>query len=587
MEKILQLDSDYIDKEQYPFGTEFTIEVNGTPPTDTKNDVRSLYFCPGIIAYRWIWIGNSSLELYSDVPRNAVNVLFYSLTQELVVLDFSDTHAPPNIIQRQGYDKYVAAVTNRNDYFVGCIFVYAGQASLIVSYNGNDHYARLNNRMNFSTSCFSCRTNVGYIVNPTYAYKNNMLVLESTKLLPQTKNELLLVKGLNKNLKIENPRLQQIYSIKEFTFQFRNVILDRDLCPCFDANDLFLVRPASTFKRNIVKVRPQKFRSKGILEFQIIEHGIGYMLGEELLIPGILENAVVKVVDINASGGILNLELIQPGNRFECSVYTLDNRGAKIRIISLYPYFEVNTENETSEPNYLLFFPEYSIWLDIEYFLVKRFYKSIVYFYANALTIISLNKPENYYRFIYEDQDTVLVEFIPYESVFPNVVVPLISYHQPVCYQIEIVSISLPNLPVCGVNLLLANFPYVLVTLTNSTNGSSENRGLLITNNPHATYSNFICPIANIRNPDIVKYVVVNSSQIMTFKFSPTDNLRFRVELPNGKLLRYNSTIKDNLQCDVTLPINRIYEGGVNVKKVYSIGNKLSVSAVFSLKLLT
>jgi hypothetical protein len=136
---------------------------------------------------------------------------------------------------------------------------------------------------------------------------------------------------------------------------------------------------------------------------------------------------------------------------------------------------------------------------------------------------------------------------------------------------------------VCGFNLLLADFPYVLVTIANSTNPSGENRGLLITNNPNAVLSNFICPIANIRNPDIVKFVVVNSSQKMIFKFNPTDNLRFEVNLPNGQLLKYNTT-QSVSTCDRAIPLNDDLFS--NIKHVYPV-NAQNVSAVFSLKLLS
>jgi hypothetical protein len=101
---------------------------------------------------------------------------------------------------------------------------------------------------------------------------------------------------------------------------------------------------------------------------------------------------------------------------------------------------------------------------------------------------------------------------------------------------------------VCGFNILLADFPFVLVTLVNKNSAGGENIGTLISNIPsNASPANFVCPIANIRNPDIIKFVVVSSNQVVNFRFTPNNTIFFRVSLPNGDLLKYNAYDNSNI----------------------------------------
>jgi hypothetical protein len=195
------------------------------------------------------------------------------------------------------------------------------------------------------------------------------------------------------------------------------------------------------------------------------------------------------------------------------------------------------------DTNFVVFFPNFLIWDNVVYFLVVGVYLHIIYFDADVSMVDNLNNPEFYYN-LTDISGASYCEFVPYSTYFPNLNVPLVTYNQPVCYEVRIISISMPNLPVCGYDLLLSDFPYVLVTFTNFTSGSGENTGLIISNNQNAAPATFVCPIANINNPDIVKYVVVNSYQRMTFKFSPTDSIRFKITLPNGKLLQFK-----NIEC--------------------------------------
>jgi hypothetical protein len=94
---------------------------------------------------------------------------------------------------------------------------------------------------------------------------------------------------------------------------------------------------------------------------------------------------------------------------------------------------------------------------------------------------------------------------------------------------------------VCGFDVLLSDIPYILVTLVNVNTPNNDSYGTLVSNNPSSFSAQFVCPIANIRNPNLVKFVVVSSNQKTLFKFTPRNSLKFRVTLPNGELLQYNN----------------------------------------------
>jgi hypothetical protein len=187
---------------------------------------------------------------------------------------------------------------------------------------------------------------------------------------------------------------------------------------------------------------------------------------------------------------------------------------------------------------------------------------------------------------------------IQYFSFFPNLVMPLSNTPQS-CYQVRLSSITLPNLPLCGNKFLLADFPYILVTFGNltSTNidgrSSTNNIGSIWSNNPNANSATFMCAIANIRSPDIIKYVVIRSAQVVSMKLNLAENLRFSVYLPNGTLIRYSrrfeinpqqQTFTPSLSCtdDMSLTTSDPENTSAHTQ-VYSYIDELSITATFIL----
>ena len=116
----------------------------------------------------------------------------------------------------------------------------------------------------------------------------------------------------------------------------------------------------------------------------------------------------------------------------------------------------------------------------------------------------------------------------------------LVSQQETVCYEIELLSLILPNQELAsGVGSRIAFYPYVLVEFANITAPSSGTHGVIYTNNPNAVRSVFKASIDDVNNPLVTAFVKIDADgQRNTMRFKPNDNLKFTVRLPNGELFR-------------------------------------------------
>lgn len=586
MSRIIQIDSNYVNKVIYPLDTDFIIPVNGTPPVSTYvADNRSVYYTYNYIYSRFLWIGNISLPEYSDVSNNAIKLFFFPIDSTHVFVFLNDIEPPPEVSAVYSFKKYVEAIQLSNDYFVGCIFIHQSFSSLISEFSGNTGIITLDQPINFdSSSTQSC-----YIFNPSYTFKNTFVFLGSNRFQKQTAPEFLLYTGLNLSDVIINVRNFIIFPISNFIQNSRSMILNEDITD-YLSNDLFLVRPTSIGNKNsirIVKNTIPQFKSQGIMNFVLENRGRGYQIGEILKISNTID-AEFLVDRLDSDNNIMNIFLLYPGDGFFVGKYSLEGGsgdGATIVVKEISPYFEILNFEEFDILNdqYLIMFPCFKIWTSVLYFLFKKKINQIIYFETDTDQISELNNGDYYYNdFGY----AFYVEFIQFFTIFPNINIPLVQY-TPKCFEVEISTISLPNLPVCGYNLLLADFPYLLVTITNATNmdiangnvnstitSGGMNYGSIYSNNPNLIRSTFICPIANIKNPDIIKFVVVNSNQRMVLKINPSDSLRFTVQLPNGRVLTF---IREQA-CELKpVTLNKIYH---NSKRVYALDFKRQQVAI-------
>ena len=130
------------------------------------------------------------------------------------------------------------------------------------------------------------------------------------------------------------------------------------------------------------------------------------------------------------------------------------------------------------------------------------------------------------------------IELIPVKQRPIGLDMPLVADNQPVCYSINLVSLSIPNQPVVGLSVLPSYFPYILVEMQN-TSGLATAIQPITSNNPYTNSVNFVCQIGNPLNQDVSNFLVVYAFQTVTLKFLPGDHIRIRISLPNGETMFY------------------------------------------------
>jgi len=122
-----------------------------------------------------------------------------------------------------------------------------------------------------------------------------------------------------------------------------------------------------------------------------------------------------------------------------------------------------------------------------------------------------------------------------------------VSQNQMVCYEIELISLILPNKPLDNnIGGLIAFYPYLYVELSNVSAPSSGMKGIIYSNNPNANRALFRVGIDDTPTPEISAFIKVDGNgAVQTVKFKPNDNLYFRVYLQNGEL--FQTQTKDTI----------------------------------------
>lgn len=136
------------------------------------------------------------------------------------------------------------------------------------------------------------------------------------------------------------------------------------------------------------------------------------------------------------------------------------------------------------------------------------------------------------------------------------------SVNEAVCYEVELVSLIMPNLSlVTGSRLVF--YPFVYVELCNVTTPSGASNDIIYSNNPASNRALFIAPITDTNQPISSSFMKISSPMSQTVKFKPNDSLRFSVYLPDGRLFR-------TIQTDYMSP--------------YPPNGRLQIEAVFSVR---
>ncbi len=129
-------------------------------------------------------------------------------------------------------------------------------------------------------------------------------------------------------------------------------------------------------------------------------------------------------------------------------------------------------------------------------------------------------------------QTSRIVEILPvsYDNFVPlNYTGSVVSQTETVCYEIELTSLTLPNVTL-KTGSRIAFYPYVYVSLENVSSPNAGGKNVFYTNNPAATSALFVAPVTDLNNPLTTPFVRINGFGItQTIKFKPNDALHFRV----------------------------------------------------------
>jgi hypothetical protein len=114
----------------------------------------------------------------------------------------------------------------------------------------------------------------------------------------------------------------------------------------------------------------------------------------------------------------------------------------------------------------------------------------------------------------------------------------LVSQQEMVCYEIELISLILPNQTLKGgLGATIAKYPFVYVGLQNVSSSGAGLSNIIYSNNPYATTCLFRVPISDITQTTSSNFVKLSGNgMVQTIKFKPNDNILFFVKYPNGEI---------------------------------------------------
>lgn len=129
------------------------------------------------------------------------------------------------------------------------------------------------------------------------------------------------------------------------------------------------------------------------------------------------------------------------------------------------------------------------------------------------------------------------------DNSFPLIYPGTLGFNQPVCYSIELLYITIPNVPLSsGYGGTFKNYPYIYLQLFNE--GNIHSSQTLYSNNPNAKMALFKVPIGlNLSSESF--FTLKDARMIQTVKIKFDQPLHFRLLFPDGEPIILNQT--DNM----------------------------------------
>ena len=126
-------------------------------------------------------------------------------------------------------------------------------------------------------------------------------------------------------------------------------------------------------------------------------------------------------------------------------------------------------------------------------------------------------------------------------------------------------NLTLPNVKL-NVGSFLVNYNFVYLELRSEAPDFNMGRNIITSNNPNSERALFICPITNVIDPDLAKFIKITAFNMkQTVKFKPNSPMYFRIYLPDGRLFQpelqdYPPPLEPNslLQIEAIFQIERI-----------------------------
>ena len=154
------------------------------------------------------------------------------------------------------------------------------------------------------------------------------------------------------------------------------------------------------------------------------------------------------------------------------------------------------------------------------------------------------------------------IEILPfsYDNFNPFVYTgSLVSQQDMVCYEMQLISLTLPNYTLSvSQGGRVAFYPYLYVQISNVSATGAGLKNIIYSNNPNSTSIIFRAPIYDVQNPLSTPFVRIDGEGMtQTIKFKPNDNLYFKVTMSTGEnyqtiLSEYYSPSAPNPMAQIT-----------------------------------
>ena len=621
---ILHINSQFRNKTLFPYSTYFALPVNGTPPRNvSENDTRSIFIAQGDILFSFMY--------YDQLP---ITFFLYSSSHLLITSIYEDFPLTPSLF-------FFFQNT-----FVGVVLMdERTQSSSIItqsSFQAQGLLCTLENPLLVDASEIGIERK-GVLLNPSKSLSpsslwSHLLINGFSKYNFAPGQRQLQDDGISNGCFVMNLTQNRVFRIDSILQPYRNALLtplvstERDMgltfVPPFQKGDyLIVVNPSSTVPSPPPLVTILDYSPRGVRRYRIrsisplplsssmilIHSASGMQLRSRQTIvdPLVWKEAPVDHLFDRIHPGHFSHESQSPFS-ITLIAETHPSITMDIEILELSFSFQVQDvppSVHTLRSKYVFFWllktvaiPVYAFVLEVDP-QTRRVYTELPMFHKEEILQDHVTERE-------VDTMTDLLYsiggFLLLDTFFPNVIYP-VSHNSLQCYNVTLVSLTLPNRPICGSNQLLADFPYVFVNFGNlattypSTTApsisafsipsfSNYSIGTMYSNIPSALHATFMCPIANIRNPDINQYVVVNSKQVVQIKLNFQEDLQFAVFLPSGALLLFSAiysvsdssinsnTIQSSPYCSLSTALNPH-----QTTSVYASDDGLYTSATFVL----